>query len=1055
MTGKSNFKTMPEFTTRFAPRLLTAVASLAIVGALFSSAAEELPDTIQFNRDVRPFMSNTCFKCHGADTKSNEADLRLDLSEFAYDTRPKKSGATVTPIVPGNPDASEAWRRIASTDPDEVMPPPDNLHQLSDREKAIFKKWIEQGAIYEDHWAYIPIEKPAVPETKVSDWGREPIDAFIQAKLEAEGIEPSPSASKETLIRRLSLDLIGLPPTSEEVRDFIADNRPDAYERLIDRLLESPRYGERMAVPWLDIVRFADTVGYHGDQRQNIFPYRDYVIDSFNENKPFDEFTIEQIAGDLLDEPSEAQLIATGFNRLNLMTREGGAQPKEYLAKYAADRVRAVSTAWLGSTMGCAECHDHKYDPFTMKDFYSMAAYFADIKQYGVYSDYRYTPEPDLKGWNNDFPFPPEIEVESPYLKRRQAQLEHRYATTLVEMAANTQVDANWIRETSAFLKRNPNGWSKNSPIKASSNSPATKVESLDDGSIRMQSVKATTEEKPKVESLTVELNSPPVSIASLRIEVLPDPEQGGLTKRGDGVRFEFSVDWSILRNGKSEPEKIAISDAYTNLTGENYFNGYIVPNHASYFKSSRAHISKAHEFLFQPEQSLRLNKGDALIATINSKTLTRIRLSHSPFGLLKPGASIDASIIEAFNTEYQSINPSSLMKAAFVESGAADKESYRKLQDLYREIAACRDGKAFTTITVSTEPLVTRVLNRGDWQDESGEIVSPSEPDFLKKPGSSSNQTRLDLAHWLVSDENPLTARAFVNRLWAQFFGTGLSYALDDLGNQGEWPSHPELLDYLAADFRDSGWDVKAMVKLIANSSAYRQNSRARADVVERDPDNRLLARQNPRRLEAEFVRDNALFVAGLLDQEIGGPSAKPYQPSGYYAPLNFPIRKYQSESDERQFRRGVYTHWQRSFLHPMMANFDAPGREECAAQRTVSNTPQQALTLLNDPTFVEAARATAHRLIDDYPQADFETRLQELFFKALARAPSSREHDSLSSFFQGRLVHYRENADDALALTSIGLSQSSDSLDRAELAAWTALARVVLNLNETIVRY
>lgn len=1034
------------------------------VFALIASAKGEagIPESILFNRDVRPFMSNTCFKCHGSDTKANEADLRLDIAELAYQSTRRKNGDLITPIVPGDPEASEAWRRIIAEDPDDVMPPPENLHQLTERDKAIFKRWIEQGAEYQSHWAYIPPVKASSPQVSDPSKVRNPIDAFILAELDAQSLAPSPEANRSTLIRRLSLDLTGLPPTAEAVAAFLADEQPDAYERVVDRLLESPHYGERMAVPWLDLVRFADTVGYHGDQGQNNFPYRDYVINAFNDNKPFDVFTIEQIAGDLLERPTEEQLAATGFNRLNMMTREGGAQPKEYLAKYAGDRVRTVSTAWLGSTMGCTECHDHKYDPFSAKDFYTMAAFFADVKQYGVYSDYKYTPEKDLEGWNNDFPFPPEIEVDSPYLARREKQFEREYANTSENFARKIleepkQKDAlvKWVHSTQSFLQANPSGWATPTLSEATCDSAITRVTVKSDQSILFEKIEG---RKPKTEKIEITLSPEPSSISTLRMEVLPDPANDGFVHRKDTYRFNADVSWAIRRAGKDETEPIHIVEGFSNVPTENYSNGYRKASTRSSIKSSRLQSRRPNVFVYYTKSPVYLNTGDQLLLSLKNDNIGRVRVSHSPLGLRAPGKDLTPALRDAFQADRPNETQNLILAAEFARSGAGKIKQREKLLAIYREIANCHNGRTFTVVTVSTEPLVTRILARGNWKDETGEIVLPATPAFLSDNATQANaprQTRLDLAQWIVSRDNPLTARTFVNRLWAQYFGTGISAILDDLGNQGEWPSHPALLDWLAVEFVEREWDVKAMVRLIVTSGTYRQSSRIRPELNELDPGNRLLARQTPRRLEAEFVRDNALFISGLMDTEIGGPSAHPYQPEGYYAPLNFPIRTYKADTGQRQYRRGVYTHWQRTFLHPMLAIFDAPGREECLAQRSVSNTPQQALTLLNDPSFVEAARFAAQKLLQALPEANFEKRLDRFFRQALARPPSSRETDSLSIFYATRLERYQDNPDDALAFTSIGLSRVPQELDRSELAAWTALTRVIFNLNESIVRY
>ena len=1079
-----------------------ALALPALAPLAGAAASPGLPEVIEFNRHIRPIMSNTCFRCHGPDVKNNKSTLRLDLPDSAYAPHKNAKGRVTTPIVPGKPEMSEVWRRISSTDQGEIMPPADSLHQLTDRDKALFKRWIEQGAKYEAHWAYLaPVkrEPPAVSGNHARGVRNE-IDRFIRAELAAHNLQPSPGADRRTLIRRVSLDLLGLPPTPDEVEAFVADTRPGAYERLVDRLLTSVHFGERMAVPWLDLVRFADTVGFHGDQRQNIFPYRDYVIDAFNRNKPFDQFTIEQIAGDLLPNATDEQKIASGYNRLNMMTREGGAQPKEYLAKYAADRVRTVSTAFLGSTLACAECHDHKFDPFSTRDFYAMAAYFADIKQYGVYNDYKYTPEPELEGFSNDYPFPPEIEVENEALQRRLAGLRaefdarnDRVAQALLADADGAAAVSQWASQVAPRLKADPGGWAVAS-IEGTQPHRSTLAATLPDQSVRFEDVpvpgkkmKAPAKKETVVNVLT--LNPPSGPLATVRLQALPDDVHGGRVARDDEDRFELSLKLAVLRAGQKSPQALEIADAYPDGHANTYFNAYLLTSVRKRWTSAASRATEAQAVDYVLRQPVSLEEGDRLIATITSADVGRVRISVSPLGGRLPTEEISPAEIAAFHAEQPSLEQRTRVAARyFLSTGAADAAEFAEALENLREIAACREGKAFTMVTVATEPAITRVLARGNWQDETGEIVRPEPPRFLmgapkaasasaamprvqqvaaaltpqpapppsrQAAADSPRQNRLDLARWIVSRENPLTARTFVNRLWKQFFGTGLSAVVDDLGRQGEYPSHPDLLDWLAVEFVDRGWDVKAIVKLIVTSATYRQSSTNRPELREIDPDNRLLARQSARRLEAEFVRDNALSAAGLLNLEVGGPSATPYQPEDYYAQLNFPLREYEAETDERQYRRGVYMHWQRTFVHPMLANFDAPSREECTAARTVSSTPQQALTLLNDPTFVEAARVLAEQVLLREPDADFAAQLEHAFVRVLARPPAARETESLRAHHDAQLAYYTANPGDAKKLADVGLQVVSPEIDRVKLAAWTSVARVLLNLNESIVIY
>lgn len=1119
------------------------LAIVLIFAPALNAAAGE--GKVEFNRDIRPILSDKCFKCHGPDEKNRKAKLRLDDRRVAL-----QKGA----IVPGKPAESELVRRIFTSDPDDLMPPPKSLKTLTAAQKETLKNWIAQGAEYALHWAYIAPRRPNVPTIKNTGWARNAIDAFILQPLEARGIQPSAEADRRTLLRRLKLDLLGLPPTPAEVREFLADHSPDAYEKEVNRFLASPHFGERMAVPWLDTVRYADTVGYHGDQNQNIFPYRDYVIDSFNENKPFDEFTIEQLAGDLLPEsvstsgnPSasrarDERLIATGFNRLNMVTREGGAQPKEYLAKYAADRVRTVATTWLGSTMACCECHDHKFDPFTTRDFYSLAAFFADVKQWGVYNDYKYTPNPDLKGWSNDHPFPPELEVASDYLAQRRSRLQQKIATLVSATAARAERNASargafakWRKESAAFLKQFPSGWAVLIPKvdlapaptkprlrkRAKPAAPAAKAaaqestkpapeiaveekagESEEEESAEKQE-KGKTNAPAKIEfflepdksilitnaaatnNLRLILEPPPGWLAAVRLELIPHEKLQGGFLRGGAKNGTLKLGATLQRNAQTNEIKIAFRHADASLKEPRYANGSEIIGITEAWKTSAQNWRTPHVGVWLLDAPVRISKGDRLILKLGETTVGSFRVSTSPFAPLN---FLDSDWSASLRVALASPNPGSIPGASLLsprawQSGASpllheihlastawEPKAFASYKSLQADLLQCRHGRAMTLVTAATNPLTMRVLPRGNWQDETGPIVTPAPPQFLPQPANSEGRrlTRLDLARWLIAPENPLTARVFVNRLWKQFFGAGLCNTVDDFGAQGDPPSHPELLDWLATEFmqptdvpatRPTGtaphsWDIKHIARLIVTSASYRQASNLRPELRDIDPQNRLLASQSPRRLDAEFVRDNALFISGLINLDLGGPSAFPYQPAGYYANLQFPDRTYAPERDERQYRRGVYMHWQRTFLHPMLANFDAPSREECAAARLVSNTPQQALTLLNDPTFVEAAAALAEKILTT-PALNEDERLNALFESALARQIKPKERDSLKSFLTDQRAYYSANPAESKKLIHTGLFSPRVEIDQNELASWTSVCRVVLNLHEVITRY
>ncbi|HEY7119022.1 MAG TPA: DUF1549 and DUF1553 domain-containing protein, partial [Tepidisphaeraceae bacterium] len=928
--------------------------------------------------------------------------------------------------------------------------------------------WVAAGAVYEPHWAWVVPVRPEVPAVKNQGWVKNPIDSFILAALEEKGIKPSPEADRRTLLRRLSLDLIGLPPTEGEVEAFVNDPRPDAYERQVEHLLASPHYGERMAVAWLDLARFADTVGYHGDQNLRNFPYRDYVINAFNANKPFDRFTIEQLAGDLLPHPTTEQLVATGFNRLNMVTREGGAQPREYLAKYTADRVRTVSTTWLGSTMGCCECHDHKFDPFTTKDFYSMGAFFADIKQWGVYMDYTYTPNPDLRGFSNDHPFPPEIRVDSPYLKARIDKLSKQIDTLAFLASAKLEKDAklsasfgDWCKSTRAFLEKSPDGWLTPPAAVVGGKSPSTSTATVDpDGSILL------TGKSKKNDEEQFQLTLPTGWIAAIRLEVLPHAAHKGLVTRDGAKNTGVNLAAALKSKLTGRDAKLAFYYADSDDKEPRYANGAEILGVMGGWRTAAAKAGAAQSAVYLLDKPFKAAEGDKLIVSIKSDNVGCVRLSVSPFASESPTrADLPERVQSILQTPADQRNGAqrALLTTTYLLSTAWDADAFNQYKPLEREIAECHDGKAWTVVTQSRgEPIPQRVLPRGNWQDESGDVVVPRPPGFLMdkqtlaevtKPGAK-RLTRLDLANWIVSKDNPLTARTFVNRLWKQLYGNGLSMVVDDLGAQGDAPSHADLLDWLAVEFRESGWDVKHMVRLMVLSNTYRQSSNLRPELHEIDPNNRLLASQNPRRLEAEFVRDNALSIAGLINLDLGGPSIHPYQPAGYYANLQFPNRDYYPELDDRQYRRGVYMHWQRTFLHPMLANFDAPSREECMASRIVSNTPQQALTLLNDPSFVESAKAFAGKLLMSKVKTDAD-RIDLAYRDALCRPVKEKERDSLLKFLSEQRAYYKANPEDAKKLTNVGASFVPPNLDVSEHAAWTTVCRVILNLHETITRY
>ena len=1099
-----------------------AVCTVAMVASMTTAVVAQehqsdrpIPAEVTFNAHIRPIMSNTCFVCHGPDVKNNQSEFLLTSFETA--TAPLPSDSDLVGLKPGKPEESEVYLRITDkSESGEIMPPEDFHHKLSDRDKELFRRWIEQGAQYEQHWAYAPIARPKVPhghKTKTTN----PIDDFIVDRLQQDGLKPSRPADRATLLRRLSLDLIGLPPTREQLQAFLDDESDGAYERVVDRLLNTPQYGERMAGFWLDLVRFADTVGFHGDQNQRIFPYRDYVINAFNDNMPFDQFTREQLAGDLLPNPTDQQLVATGFLRLNMMTREGGAQPGEYLAKYRADRVRALGTAWLGATLGCCECHDHKYDPFSARDFYSFGAFFGDLRQWGVYTTYGYTPNPDLKGFTNNHPFPPEMRVDSDSLLAEMALQEKIHDRQLFEeigqQVQSEETFNKWNQTLARQLKKWPSGWL---PLKVESVSTSlgSKHEVLDDDSIVFSGKPKYTEgEKPKEEkkpkpklkelvSVTTRVGEKTL-VNSIRVEVLPHKSHGNYVGRSKEGRFtiggvratlhEAKVDEAIEGNqaNKSAADEETAKDAGQPLTFAwsqadrraplAYKSGRETPELSEDWRSGPSvwqlpsnEAQLTHTAVYHFDSPVEIGPEQTLQIEIDSSDVGQVRLSVTSIGQAIAGWDADdgtlltaATLTPANRT---AAHNERLVSAFHRSTVPLEKQS--KISRKFRaSIIKLRCGKAMSMVaqTIPEEQIpVSRVLPRGNWQDDTGELAPPGFPAFL--PGSEASEfdsnsdssenptkrrTRLELADWITSQQNPLTARHFVNRTWKQFFGAGLSGVIDDLGNQGEWPSHPQLLDWMASEFVESGWDVKHVVRLIVTSNTYRQASAVRNDLMNIDPYNRLLSQQSPRRLEAEIIRDNTLSIAGLLITDyVGGPSIFPYQPNGHYRPIQFPARQYQANDDWRQYRRGVYMHWQRTFLHPMLVNFDAPSRDECAADRPLSNSPQQALTLLNDPTFVEASNHLAANLITECGSDDFSKFLNAAYLKALSRKPSDEELSGQEKLFADQLAYYQKNPNEAKKLMAVGRVEVS-KFDLPTLAAYSQTCRVILNLHETITRY
>jgi len=1045
----------------FRPLFLCVLCVSAVLPSSIGAAEPPIPPTIDFNRDVRPILSENCFFCHGPDKNKRKADLRLDTKAGLLTAIEGKR----FPAVPGHPEQSEIYKRITTTDDDDRMPDPKSGKHLTDHDIALLKKWIEQGAPYKGHWSYLKPTKPPIPKAEgrrqkdETDPGKpnspsdssfilhpsalSPIDAFLLDKLQEHHLTFSKEAPKETLIRRLYFDLLGLPPTPAEVDAFVNDTSPDAYDNLVDRLLANPHFGERMAVYWLDLVRFADTIGYHSDNPRDITPYRDWVINAFNTNLPFDQFTIDQLAGDLLPNPTLEQKVASGYNRLLQTTEEGGAQPKEYAAKYNADRVRNFASVWLAGTMGCCECHDHKFDPYTTKDFYSMAAFFADVREPPVGHREPGMPVPDAK--------------QAADLALLEAQVASTRKTLDTQTPELTSAQQTW--ETSLADYR-PIDWTPLTVVDVTAASGAFPKFAADQ-------IITITRTVPDKDVYTVRLKTALKNITAIRLDVLADKS---LPKNGPGRAPDGQF---ILTNFSASTGATPITFSAASAS----FKAPLDKKPGQFFSPASAlaagpgwstgdQVGQDHNAIFELDEPIGDGPEIPLTVTLRFEAgkkhvLGRFRLfattAPPPIRAIK-GKELPKEIVSILKTDPVKRTPPQSEKLAgyfrsitpLLDPTRAQLARQEKNRDAYLTTIPK------SLITVAEAPKPVRILPRGNWNTDTGELVQPATPAFLPPLATHNSQhaTRLDLAHWTVSKENPLTARVVVNRLWKLFYGVGLSKSLEDLGSQGEWPTHPELLDYLACDFQEHNWDVKRIIRQLVTTRAYRQSSNASPELNEIDPFNRLYARQARFRLDAEFVRDNALATAGLLSPKIGGESVKPYQPAGYWEFLNFPTRTWVHDKGENEYRRGLYTWWQRSFLHPSLVNFDAPSREECTAQRAQSNTPQQALTLLNDPTYVEAARVFAQRILTECKSTDLPTQLTWAWRTALSRPPTQSELKVLTTLYQKHKSEYATDKKSAQAFIAIGEFPVAKDLDPAELSAWTNVTRTILNLHETITR-
>jgi hypothetical protein len=1028
----------------------------------------ELPERVDFNFHVKPILSDRCFACHGPDEAARKADLRLDV----------EAGAR-TVVRAGSLRRSELFRRILSDEPDERMPPPDSHLSLSDYEKGILARWIEQGAEWRPHWSYVAPTKPVPPEVADSGWAREAIDRFILQRLAREGLQPSREADRARLIRRVTFDLTGLPPTPEEVDRFLADPSPDAYESVVDRLLASPAYGERMATDWLDLARYSDSHGYQDDGIRYMWPWRDWVIEAFNQNQPYDEFVTWQLAGDLLPDATREQILATGFNRNHAQSAEGGIVDEEYRVEYVADRVQTLGRGLLGLSTDCARCHDHKFDPITQKDYFRLFAFFNNVDEIGLGA---------IDGNNGPVLLLPDDSTERRLKEARDEAVAAERA--LDRYRAGIAADSGFLRrarEARPDLARGLIGHFTFDAVDSVSGSGAVVPNHAD----------------PRHPG---QFRGAPVLVPGIRSNAL-EVREGALARVREAYAFDRSDPFSFslwVRPAKPLSRSAILVRALADNGGAN--RGWELNLHGDTVFVALMHVRSEDAIRVQTRSGIRMEAWTHLAVTYDGSARARglkiwVDGELAPVFVLsdnlrrtivppsegsgtpavmqiggkqvgsevasfeggridelriydRPLASVEVAALAGRDTTAST--PDALAELYLL---TRDAEYAKRAEALRRSIAEetrLRDG--VDDVMVMRErvtPRPTHLLGRGVY-DEPRERVEPGTPESVLPFPEELPRNRLGLARWLFDPANPLTARVAVNRYWQMLFGAGLVRTTDDFGSQGALPTHPELLDWLAVTYRESGWDTKAMLKRMVMSSTYRQASHLTPELRERDPENRLLSRGPGHRLPAEMIRDGALAASGLLVHEVGGPSVKPYQPEGLWEEKSAgqgrgALISYVQDHGESLYRRSLYTFQKRTSPLPMLVSFDASERAVCTVRRQQTNTPLQALTLLNDPQFVEASRLLAERMIRD-GGATAEERLRFGFRVVTARHPSARELELLTSLRDRQLTRFRDSSPAARRLLSTGEMPRDASLDAVEVAAYTVVANALLNLDETL---
>ena len=990
--------------------------------------------SVRYNRHVRPIFADRCFKCHGRDEKNRQAELRLDVREEAIKLA----------IVPGQADQSELISRL-SADGDERMPPVDSHKRPLDQQQIkILRQWINEGALYEPHWAFVPPVRPVLPRVEDASWVRNSLDRFVLARLENKGLRPSPEADRHTLIRRVSLDLTGLPPTPNEVEEFVNDDSSRAYERVVDRLLQSKYYGEHLARHWLDAARYADTNGYQYDLERDQWVWRDWVIHAFNMNMPFDQFTIEQLAGDLLPDATDQQNLATAFNRNHPITIEGGVIDEEYRTEYVVDRVVTTSTVWLGLTMLCSRCHDHKYDPISQREFYQFFAFFNQVPEQGIRA------------------FDPRRKIVSPLRDEQLATLDEQIAVAAQQyqrlLDENSRSLVDWEQQ---IITAMGGVWTVMVPEEMNSEED-TELSVLSDQSILASG------NNPESDTYEIFVRTNASTIRAIRLEILNDPSMTngsvGRAANGNFVLSEFQLYYAPAGR-RDQFNRLQSVSAEANYSQQHYDIALAIDD-----KVDQKGWAVDGNQTDGPYLAV-FNLGD--VNGFPEGTLLRINMlqrygrSHQ-IGRFRLALAVDEQhpvpldiqVLLGLPVEQRNLQQRERLNAYLVERiGSPDiRGALADVKRLRKQRAQLEDYPHTMVMVDKQDPRTTHVLYRGEY-DKPRESVTSGVPSIFPPLPEHAPRNRFGLAQWLVMPDNPLTARVTVNRFWQRLFGTGVVDTIEDFGTQGAWPSHPDLLDWLAVDFVESGWDVKALHKLLVMSATYRQASTLEeaADIsYSMIPKSQWLSCGPRLRLDAEMIRDSALMVSGLLVKNIGGPSVFPYHPQGLWQEINNRpglSRVYQKDHGTGLYRRSLYTFWKRTVPPPAMAAFDAPNREYCVVRRSRTNTPLQAYVLLHDPQFVEAARHLARRMMMEGGSTQHD-RISYGFLLCTARLPNNDELDVLQQMLEGRITRYSSDREAAERLLAIGDSPRDELLNVVEHAAYTTVARMLLNLSEFITK-